>query len=106
MPEPAWKRLERQASQQLGGVRNPLSGSASRHSSADVIEVKPYVEVKGRKRYHHHTLFREVRGKAREEGKEPILVTHEWRKHGRLATVDLDFLARLLKEAGYGEKSV
>jgi Holliday junction resolvase len=83
-------------------MRNPLSGSASRHTSGDVIHPVLYVECKYRKRSALWTEFHRVRGLARDEGKEPVLVEKVAGAVGETATVSLSFLARLLREAGYG----
>lgn len=48
MPEKAWKRAERSTARKLGGERNPLSGSNSRHTSGDGIQMLEYLEHKRR----------------------------------------------------------
>lgn len=51
MPDKPWKAHERRTAKRLGGVRTPLSGSASHHTSADIIHPTLYIECKYRKTF-------------------------------------------------------
>ena len=52
-----------------------------------------YVEIKYRKTFIHHSLFRAVAAKAKKEGKIPLLVTHVGGEQGELVTLRLhDFI--------------
>ena len=79
-----WKELERRIARMFKKLdetarRVPLSGLAHFETGADVyVENIPlFIDVKMRKRFLHHTLFRQVREKAKRENRIPILVTHE-----------------------------
>jgi len=84
-----WKNLERKAAKTLGGERNPLSGSSSRHTSGDVIHDRFYVECKYRQHWTITTMFEDVRTKAKAEGKIPLLIIKEKSKHGELVVMDI-----------------
>jgi len=97
-----WKLVEQRACEALEGRRNPLSGSNSQHgTSSDCIECKllpnSYVEVKMRANWAHHTLFHEVKEKAREENRMPVLITHVKNNQDDLVTLRLDDFAELLR---------
>ena len=77
MTDTAWKRAERMAAAVLGGVRNPLSGSTSLHTSGDVIHPELYVECKYRARHVVASLMRSTAALARKEGKTPVVVLQE-----------------------------
>jgi hypothetical protein len=94
-----WKGLERKAAILLGGVRNPLSGANSRHTSGDVIHDSYYVECKLRQNWAITGMFQEVRTEAQVEGKMPLLVIKEKGKHGELVVMDMaDFIAIISSE--------
>jgi hypothetical protein len=93
-----WKKLERKVAKKLGGVRNPLSGKHSRHTSGDVIHPKFYIECKYRKNFAVATLFDEVRKNAKKESKIPILVLKEKDKTGELVVLTLDDFVKLIGE--------
>lgn len=98
MSDPAWKKREREVSKKMQKVepearRNPLSGRSSGHgTSSDVLSKRFYIEVKWRKGFAHHTLYREVKEVNKKEGgsKIPIVVTHEKGRHGDLVIIALD----------------
>jgi len=83
MADKSWKRAERIVSKKVGGIRNPLSGSGSRHTSGDVIHEKFYIEVKQRRRFSVLTTMHKVEKLAAKEKKVPILVLHEKGMHNR-----------------------
>ena len=93
-----WKKFERKVAKKLGGVRNPLSGSHSRHTSGDVIHDKFYVECKYREKFSIVSLYDEVREKARKEGKIPLLVIKQKNRKGELVVVDLDEFVKMLQK--------
>jgi hypothetical protein len=75
-----WKSFERRVANALGGTRNPLSGTNSKHTAGDVIHNKYYVEVKLRselcaflKKEFLETL-EETEANAKQENKEWLLV--------------------------------
>lgn len=94
MPKP-WKAHELRTAKRLGGVRNPLSGSLSRHTHADVIHPSLYIECKYRKRFALLTIMRQVEEKAREENKKPVLVLQERNAKHAYALIRLDNLEML-----------
>jgi len=92
-----WKKFERKVAKKLGGVRTPLSGSHSRHTSGDVIHDRFYVECKYRSRFAVVTLFDEVKERAKKEGKIPILALKQKNRRGELVVLDLDDFVDLLE---------
>lgn len=98
----AWKNLERQAAQALGGVR-VLRGDDYSQSDVDVLipafpELK--VDCKYRQKHAHHSLMEIIRQKYCEvEFDVPVLVTKHRNQSGACVTVDLDYFARLLDDA-------
>jgi hypothetical protein len=98
-----WKKFERKVAKKIGGVRTPLSGSHSRHTSGDVIHDVFYVECKYRKNFAVVSLFDEVREKAKKEKKIPMLVLKQKNRHGELVVMDLnDFVDWFLTEVKDG----
>ena len=93
-----WKSLERKVAKLLGGVRNPLSGGASRHTRGDVIHPYLYVECKLRQKLSMWSWFDDVRQKAKVEGKTPILIIKEKSKKGELVVLDIKDFVALTKE--------
>lgn len=81
----AWKDHERRTARKLGGARNPLSGSLSHSTRADIIHPQLYVECKYRRRFALLTTMRQVEQQARKEGKTPLLVLQQ--KNARHAYV-------------------
>jgi len=97
-----WQKLEQRVCEKLGGRRTPLSGSNSQHgTSADCMgcTVLPgaYVETKYRKSFIHHSLFRAVATKAKNEGRLPLLVTHIGGEQGELVTLRLSDFIKLVQ---------
>ena len=95
MPEPSWKRLERQVARLIGTERTPLSGSASRHTHSDTLHPKLYIETKQRATSSLHTLFEQVARVAENERKEPVLVIHKKGSRRRLVVIDLQLFLQL-----------
>ncbi len=73
VPERAWKRAERTVARLLGGERTPLSGSNSRHTSADAIEVDEYLEHKRRKSDPVHAQLSQLGERARRRDRWPVI---------------------------------
>ena len=90
----AWKQLERDAAQALGGRRNPASAGVG---GIDVESPDLVVECKHRAASTHGTTYREERSKRARSlhGRLFVLVTRD-RGHEALATIKLDELAALL----------
>jgi hypothetical protein len=80
MPTTTWKCRERQVAKYFGGERTPLSGNNSKHTGADIIHDRLFVEHKHRKRHTLLTLFDKVKKLARRETKIPVVTISE---HGR-----------------------
>jgi hypothetical protein len=93
-----WKALERKVAKLLGGVRNPLSGGAGRHTRGDVIHPTLYVECKLRQSLSIWSWFKDTAEKAKVEGKIPILVIKEKSKKGELVVLDIKDFVALTKE--------
>lgn len=88
MTEKAWKQEERKVGQTLGGERNPLSGSNSRHTAGDVIQTPYFVDCKltssenatGEKFYQlEKETIEEVDEQAQAEDKTLGLLTVRWK---------------------------
>lgn len=73
MPEKAWKRAEREVARLLGGERTPLSGSNSRHTSADGIGITEYLEHKRRTTDPAHEKLSHLNKHARARDRWPII---------------------------------
>lgn len=93
MADKTWKKVERKVAKKLNGKRNPLSGSASRHTAGDVIHPLFYVEVKHRKRIPFYKEFEKTIKSAEAENKIPVLVMHEKNRKFDIAMIKLDDLA-------------
>jgi len=87
-----WKAHELRTARKLGAVRNPLSGSHSRHTRGDVIHPFLYVECKYRQRFALLALMRQVEAQARNEGKTPVLVLQEKNAKHAYALMNLNDL--------------
>jgi len=98
MTDKNWKRMERRVAKKLGGKRNPLSGSMSRHTAGDVIHDRFYVECKYRKNFSIYKWFDDVKKKASRERKIPALVLKEKNRHGELVVLQLDDFSGLVSE--------
>lgn len=68
-----WKRRESEVAEFFHGQRNPLSGSASRHTFGDVIHEKLYIEVKYRTKHAVISLWDKAKARAEIEGKTPLV---------------------------------
>lgn len=90
--------MERKVAKLLGGVRNPLSGGAGRHTRGDVIHASLYVECKLRSSLMIWSWFKDTAEKAKKEGKTPILVIKEKSKKGELVILDIQDFVKLTKE--------
>lgn len=99
-----WKSLERRICAKFSGRRTPLSGSNSHHgTSSDCIELssefqKFYIEIKLRAKFMHHGIFRDVKQKAKDEDKLPLLITHEKNEKNNLVVLRLDDFLELIKK--------
>ena len=96
----AWKRFELRVAKLLGGVRNPLSGGASRHTSGDVIHPRFYIKCKQRAKWLIWTLWENVRRKARKEGKIPLLVIHKKGRKEALVVLEIKDFVKLTGSGG------
>lgn len=76
MPNKPWKSAERKFAAWFGSFRNPLSGSASRHTAGDMIHEDLFLDSKHREKMAVVTLFEETAVKAKREGKTPVLGLH------------------------------
>jgi hypothetical protein len=68
-----WKQAERNAARVLGTHRTPLSGGGSRHTRADTLHPRAFLEVKYRQRFAIVELMRQTEELAKKEGKTAIL---------------------------------
>jgi len=51
VPDRAWKQRERDVADFFHGQRNPLSGRNGKHTAADVIHDRLFIEVKLREKH-------------------------------------------------------
>ena len=72
MPDKAWKQRERDVADFFHGQRNPLSGRSSKHTAADVIHDRLFIECKLRGKHSAVSLWDEVTAPAEKEGKTPV----------------------------------
>jgi len=105
-----WQKLEQRVCEKLGGRRTPLSGSNSQHgTSADCMNCKilpnAYLEIKYRKTFAHHALFKDTAAKAKKECRLPLLITHVGGNHGELVTLRLDDLIKLVQSSATASAS-
>ena len=77
MPDKAWKQRERDVAEFFHGQRNPLSGGNSRHTRADVIHDRLFIECKLRKKHTVISLWDETKALADKEGKTPVIALCE-----------------------------
>jgi hypothetical protein len=95
----AWKALEREAAEALGG-RRVMRGADFSVSDVDVIvDDMPHLKIdaKYRVRHSHHTLIDDIVKKYCKTGEhEPVLVTKSHRQNGSYVTIRLSFLSYLL----------
>ena len=96
---PTWKFAEDRLARLFGTVRRPLSGRNSRSGgSDDAMHDKLYLENKYRKKQSLWTLFREVRDKARQEGRTPVIGIQEKDAKGILLVIHSKDLEVVLTE--------
>lgn len=74
MSNKTWKNVERRIASFFKTKRNPLSGQNSRHTGADILHDKLFVEVKMRKQIPFLKLFKETSELAKKENKIPVVV--------------------------------
>lgn len=82
MPDRAWKQRERDVADFFHGQRNPLSGRNGKHTAADVIHDRLFIEVKLREKHSAVSLWDEVKALADREGKVPVVVLCEKNRPG------------------------
>lgn len=73
MADKAWKAFERRVAAFFGCLRNPLSGSNSRHSESDTLHETLYIECKQKARIANITLWDDTKIGATKEGKIPVV---------------------------------
>lgn len=98
MADKAWKQAERRGARFFCAERNPLSGSASKHTRSDSLHPQLYVEQKYRQSTAIWTLYEDTRTKARVEEKIPVIINHTARKPGMLITIHSDDMPRVVAE--------
>lgn len=98
MGNTVWKQFERQMAQFWGGVRNPLSGSSSRHTGGDLIHPTIYGEAKYMKVFpkKFRNTWEESQKNAKNEGKIAVLCLKEKNMKGFLVVMHSDDIERLL----------
>ena len=97
MADKTWKAVERRVARMFNAQRNPLSGKNSRHTQADVIHNKLFIEVKHRSRIPFYKVWEDTKHKAYQENKIPVLVIHQKGSKDYIAIIDASYLAELMK---------
>ena len=82
MPNKPWKQRERDVAEFFHGQRNPLSGRDSKHTAADVIHHRLFIECKLREKHSAVSLWDEVKVRADREGKVPVICLCEKNRPG------------------------
>ena len=96
MPDKPWKRAERKGATAIGGQRNPLSGSSSRHTRGDVIHPVIYLEMKYRQTFAVVSQIRKEEVKAKKEGKVAVLGFQQRRLKTRYYLIPEPLMAILM----------
>lgn len=96
MPEPTWKRRERQIAAYFDTYRTPGSGQVSRHTSSDTLHPDLYVEIKSRVKHTAVSLWDKTKKKATREGKTPVVALCENGRPGFWLLVHSDDLGALV----------
>ena len=91
----AWKAAEYRAAKTLGGKRRVLSGGGVHRDQGDVELPGWFIEVKYRQLWHAFSLFMEVERKAKQEGKDALLILTEKNTHGQLAVMRIEDFVKL-----------
>ncbi len=82
MASKTWKNIERKIARFFGAERNPLSGGNGKHGRSDSLHPVLFVETKYRQVHSAVTLWRDTAGKAKKEGKIPVVCLSEKGKQG------------------------
>ena len=90
MADKTWKAVERRICKQLGGEKTPLSGFHSKHTAADCLNTKEYVEIKHRKKIPFYKDFKKAEINAKKEGKPMIFIMHEKGKPNSIVFMTLE----------------
>ena len=98
MTDKAWKAAERRGARFFKSERNPLSGSASKHTRSDSLHKSLFIEQKFRQKTALWTLYEDTRTKARREGKIPVVINHTKNKPGMLITIHSDDMPQVVAE--------
>ena len=82
-----WKAIERQICRYFGCERTPLSGSTSRHTKADCLHPRLFIEVKYRQKMWIWELWEKTKKLAKEEKKIPVICLKQKSKKGFLLVI-------------------
>jgi hypothetical protein len=96
----SWKRREADAAEIFGAKRQPLSGSSGRAdlTASDTTHGALFIEVKVQAASAVRTLWEKTRGRARAEGKMPVLMLYAKNKPGGLVVCHAADLAKVAAE--------
>lgn len=93
-----WKSYEYRIAKMFGGTRNPLSGMNSKHTAADMIHPRLFLECKMRARVPFMKTFTQTKQLAQKEGKMPMVVFKEKFLKTSIIMMDLDDFMQLVDE--------
>ena len=96
MGNTAWKQRERQISTFFNTTRKIGSGGYDPNDSSDTNHPALYIEAKLRAASSIHSLWKDTAGKAKKEGKIPVVCTAMKNHPGFLITVHSDDFDRFL----------
>ncbi|MEW5760540.1 MAG: hypothetical protein AB1779_07225 [Candidatus Thermoplasmatota archaeon] len=97
MPDKVWKAMERRVAKKLGGKRVPCSGIGQ--IKGDVFHSFFEVECKYRRKFALKKWFDDLRSRAKESGKIPILVVKMKGQHSEFVVLDLKYFVSIFEES-------
>ena len=95
MADKWWKAVERRVAKYFGTERTPLSGGNGKQTRSDTLHPVLFVETKAKKKHTAVSLWDDTAGKAKVEGKTPVVVLCEKGRTGFWVMVHSDDLSRV-----------
>jgi len=93
-----WQSYEFRIAKMFGGTRNPLSGMNSKHTAADMIHPRIFLECKMRAKIPFMKTYTLTQKLAKKEGKMPIVVFKEKYLKTSIIMMNLDDFMQLVDE--------
>ena len=92
-----WKQGEARIAKKFGTVRTPLSGKNSRHTEADTLHKKLFIEIKHRKKIPFLKTYKETIMKSKKEKKTPLVVFIEKNSRTPIVMCDINNLKKIAR---------